>query len=263
MAATTLSIGTIWDRTSDFLSDHWRPAALISLATIGANDVLASSLQPGAPQQGDLGRQLAVFLIALGGALWALVGQLAVTAFAFDPARGMGPAFATGLRRLPALVVAILIIALASALLAAPLIGGIVFGSVNLASQPPIVPGWVALYMLLLGLASIAIWARLILMAPLVARGCGGPAAITASFRRTRGHFWRIFGAVLLYLILFLIVTAAARLASGALFALILGAGAHAASAVTTGIVTGSISMVALVFIVQLHRQLVPQEPVA
>lgn len=263
MAVATLSISSIWDRATAFLSGHWRPAALISLATISVNDALAAILQPTMQGGATPGAQIAAFIAMIAGALWSITGQLALTALVFEPVRSAADAMRIGVRRVPAMVGATLIIAMAAAVAAAPLVLGVVRGSVDLQAEPPVVPGWMGVYGVLLLLLILATWVRLVLMAPFIVDGAGPIAAIRASFAGTRGRFWKLLVVAILYLIVSGVVTLAVGSVAGLLFRLMLGDGGRYVSAIVAGIATGLVSMVALVFIARLHRALEPVEPFA
>jgi len=260
MTARTLSISTVWDRTTDFLSGHWRPAALISIATISVNDALAAILQPIMRGEAEPGTRIAAFAAILVGTLWSITGQLALTAFVFDPARTTGQAMRKGTARLPPMIGGTLLVAVAATIAAAPLVAGILLQMIDLQAEPPVLPGWFLLYAVFFSLLVVAAWARLVLMAPSIVEGLGPVAAIRSSLRRTQGHFWKLVGAALLYLVVSGVVTLALSSAAGAMFAMLLGDAGRYAGAIVTGIATGLISMAALIFIAKLHHALTPAE---
>ena len=104
-----VSMGSVWDRTAEFLSDNLGallPIALLAIfvpTTISAN---LSGLQPTASPAAASWLGFGVFLLALVS-FW---GQLAVTALAIDPALGR-EATKVATRRFPAaLLVAIVML---------------------------------------------------------------------------------------------------------------------------------------------------------
>jgi len=260
MMARTLSISTVWDRTTDFLSGHWRPAALISIATISVNEVLGGIVQPMMQGEGELGIRLAAFVITIIGALWAFVGHLAVTSLALDPTRTPAQAAAIGMARLPAMVGATLMLTPVVLILAAPLVVAILFQQIDLVAQPWILPRWSRYYMVLLAVLILAGWARLILMTPLFAEGAGSLGAIRRSIGSTRGHFWKLFAIVILYVIVSLVIAIAIMIVSGGLLPLLVGDWAYWAGLAVNGLVSGLMTMAALIFIAKLHHALTPAE---
>jgi len=181
MMARTLSISTVWDRTTDFLSGHWRPAALISIATIGVNDALAAILQPIMRGEAESGTRIAAFAAILVGTLWSITGQLALTAFVFDPARTTGQAMGKGAARLPAMIGGTLLVGVAAAIAAAPLVAGILLQMVDLEAEPPVLPGWFFLYVVFFALLDTGSF-LLILLATVGMLFMGGAADLIVLF---------------------------------------------------------------------------------
>ncbi|MGF7148974.1 hypothetical protein FHS96_002616 [Sphingomonas zeicaulis] len=255
MAPATLSISAVWDRTTRHLADHWRPAALLALATIGVNDAFSSILQSTLATASPAMR-LTAMLLLLVGALWSILGQIGVTMLGLDRATTAQGAFGGALPRLGAMIGATLLLALVGMLGALPLVGAVVTGAADLQAQPPVLPPWLVLYMLAFLIVVLCTWARLILITPLVATGTGPIAAIRISFAATRGFFWRIFGTLLLYLLVSGVVALAVGSVLGLVFRLLAPGIAWLLAPAFTAIASALLSMTALIFIAKLHEAL-------
>jgi hypothetical protein len=133
----------------------------------------------------------------------AQVGALAICRLALHPGEGAGAALAAGLRRFPALLGAALAIALALALLVAAAI----LLAVALGSILP-VPAALAI--------CAFFWVRLILLTPAAAAEPIGPVALVRrGWALSQGHFWQLFGILLVVTILSLIALIAAGAVGG------------------------------------------------
>ena len=141
-----------------------------------------------------------------------LVGQMAIVLLSNGWQGSVGEAIRRAVRRLPALLLAALmvmvpLILLMSAILA---VAGMATGGDGTFTAVSLTPtGWLAI---LVGLiAVLAIGVRLLPLVVIVATEDVGPvAAIKRAFALTRGHFWKLLAFMLLATIAFLIVAAAA-----------------------------------------------------
>ena len=145
-----------------------------------------------APAMAAMGWLLPVFLAIL---LIGLIGGLAVTALALIPGISVREAIGLAFRRLGGMVGAMLLVS-AGLLLAATLfaiVGGI--ARVDPVSLQGMLLG------LILGLG-LFVSTRLVTLAPLIVeRGVGPVTAIRMSWALSRDSFWRLFGALLVYLV--------------------------------------------------------------
>jgi len=260
-----VSMGTVWDRATEFLSDNLSAIFPIAFLAIYLPGVLSSSLQPLAAQPGATA--IVVQLLSLVLALVTAWGQLAVTALALDPAGGRGLAASLASRRfLPLLGLGIILfVGVALLLVPVPLmlaLSGFDFQAAmnggDATSFPPGMGAAILLYMLLLSLAGIWVGARLILLNPVVLKETGGIAALRRSFKLTRPVVWRILGVILLYAVVFGVSVLAAKLVFGSIFGLIAsGSGlvtvGTVMSAALTGIVVTAFSLLASAFTGKLY----------
>ena len=255
MASATLSISAVWDRTTQHIGRQGGRLALLALATLGANDLLSAVLQTMLPGLSPLLRGLGV-VVLLAGVLWAMLGQIAITSLALGRESAPVPALGNGLSRMPAMIGGALLLAAATVIAALPLVGAFVAGAVNLTTTPPEIAPWFVLYLLAFVILGLCVIARLVLIGPLIVDGAGPIAAIRASFVQTRGWFWRILAVMILYLIVTGVAVLATQSGFGILFGLLLGDRAWLATACAGAVVSAVMQMVALLFCAKLYEAL-------
>ncbi len=245
-----ISMGNVWDRTAEFLSDNLGTILPIALLAIFVPAVVSANfteLQQGATPGLALGLGLGSLLLALV-TFW---GQLAITALAIDPGLGKG---ATGVatRRFPAALLAMIVVLVAMFLLAIPVavilaVNGVDLTGVAPRSMPTIPPGagvTLVIYGLLLLPLLLWIAARLVVMLPVVVGERVALPAIPRSWKLTRGMALKIVGVLLLYAIVSIVASLAATSAFGAIMYLVAGRGEDGLSLATvlTTIVGGAVS---------------------
>lgn len=249
-----VQMGTVWDRTSEFLSDNLAqvtPVALIAFFVPASISGSLRALGPNAPQE----LQLVVELIILALALVQLWGSLAIVAMASEGGEVRHAGALARRRLLPALTVW-LVVLLGILLLCAPVfamlaasgampafLAGMQGGSASLTGDPAasINPAW-ALPMLLYAIVMVAIllWvaARLAVVSPVIVHEGKWLRAIPRSFGLTRGYALRLIGVLLLYTLIAWVAALAAQTVFGSIFALIAGGdGATLATVLTTIVV--------------------------
>lgn len=245
-----ISMGTVWDRTAEFLSDNLGTIVPIALAAIFVPAAVSGSLAElnrGATPGLAAGLGLASLLLGIV-TFW---GQLAITALALDPSLGKG-AVPAATRRLPAGLLVMIVLLVAALLLAIPVgvilaLNGVDFSAATPGAMPQVPPAaalWVILYVLLL--LPVALWlaARLAVVLPVLVGERLALGAIPRSWRLTRGVALKIAGVLILYAVVATVASLAATTAFGAIFTLIAGRGEDGLSlaAVLTGIIGGAVS---------------------
>lgn len=245
-----ISMGTVWDRTAEFLSDNLGAVLPVALGAIFVPAAISgglAELQQGAAPGLAFGLGLASLLLAVV-TFW---GQLAITALALDPGLGRGAA-RVATRRLPAALLVTIILLVAMFVLAIPLgiilaASGVDLSGTAAGTMPPVPPAaalWVMLY--LLALLPVLLWlaARLAVVLPAIVGDHLALGAIARSWRLTRGAALKIVGVLLLYGIVATVAYLAATTAFGAIITLIAGRGEDGLSLATvlTGIVGGAVS---------------------
>lgn len=245
-----VSMGSVWDRTAEFLSDNLGAILPIALIAMFVPAVVSGNL--GELQQGA-NPGLAMGLAA-GSLVLALVtfwGQLAITALALDPARGRSAA-GVATRRFPPALLVMIVAVIAGLVAVMPLAIILVAGGADLAALqsqpmpqvPPAAMGAVLLYLLLL--LPIALWivARLAVMLPVIVGEGRALGAFSRSWRLTRGVALRIVGVIILYAMVSIVANLAATTAFGTVISLVAGRGDGGLSlaSVLTTIVGGAVS---------------------
>lgn len=245
------SMGTVWDRTAEFLSDNLGTVLPIALGAMFVPAAVSGSLS-GLGQGATPGLATGLGLASLLLAIVTFWGQLAVTALALDPAIGRGAAnLAT--RRLPAALLVTIVLFVALFLLTIP--AGVILAlsgadlSASAAGGMPQVPPAAALWLLLycLLLLPLLFWlgARLVvLLVPVIVGEKTMFGAISRSWSLTRGSAFKIVGVMIIYLVVASVAYLAATTAFGAIITLIAGRGEEGLSLTTvlTVIVGGAVS---------------------
>ncbi len=245
-----VSMGSVWDRTAEFLSDNLGnllPIALLAIfvpTTISAN---LSSLQLTATSTTAMWLGLGVFLLALVS-FW---GQLAVTALAIDPALGRD-ATRVATRRFPAALLVAIVMLVAGLLLVIPLgvmlaVAGVDLSGIDSGTMPAIpesVTLWASLYGLVIAVLAVWVFARLAVVVPAIVGDRLAIGALARSWSLTRGVALKVVGVLILYAIVSIVANLAATTAFGAVMYLVAGRGEDGLSlaSVLTTIVGGTVS---------------------
>lgn len=228
-------IGTVWDSAVEAVRGRAGLIAPIALAAVFLPSVIQAAMQSYAAQPGAApspGRSLLAMLVSIGTLLLTLWGALAITAITSHPnvSRPEATRQATG-RLLPLLGVS-LVLGLAMALLAIPLIAllaaaGVDFARASAPGYRPELSGGtaVAAVLYLLVLVGLLFWlfARLMPLVPVVLHERLGLRAIGRAFRLTKGMALKLVGVLILFAIVVIVATGAAQLVFGIVFRLILG----------------------------------------
>src|SRR5439155_1604352 len=99
MAGTIMvSMGTVWDRATEFLSDNLAAIFPLALFAIFIPSAISQSVAPLAVLSASTA--LGIQVLSIGLATVSLWGKIAIMALALDAAAGRGNAVATANRRL-------------------------------------------------------------------------------------------------------------------------------------------------------------------
>ncbi|MEN2785868.1 hypothetical protein ACFOKI_10320 [Sphingomonas qilianensis] len=224
-----ISMGNVWDRATDFLSDNMGVVVPIALLTIFLPSSLSASIAPFAKQSPTA--SMIVSAVGLVLTLIGLWGQLAIIALATQQRAGRGPAVRTANARLLPLIGISLLAVIAGFALFVPIpvalsLAGYDFRGAMGGQRVP-VSGGVAMFVSVYGLLLLPLFlflvARLSLLTPVVVRERRGVGAFKRSFVLTRGITWKVIGVLILYCIVFGVAMLAARTVFGSIFQLIAG----------------------------------------
>ncbi|MEC3912106.1 hypothetical protein U5A82_17000 [Sphingobium sp. CR2-8] len=264
---TTMSIGKAWEEAVVFVAREATllfPVALLFVALPGLilQEMTPPELQAwfAAPKPDTIpamppGFALAMLLTII--LIW--FGSLALFALALRPGISVGEALRMSFARLPVLIgTALVVVGLVAGIFTVAVLVGVVF---SLASKQ-----LAAAIGLLLGFAAVgAVFfasIRLVLLNPVV---IDSRAGVMDSLRRawalTRGHFWRLFGFLVLVMLLSTIAASVAQLIVGLLGGMIAGPdGARLAGGIAGAAVSSIVQVYMLVMLARLYRQAQPQD---
>lgn len=248
-----IRIGTIWDRTVDVLQGRGGILTTIAFLTLFlpavASGAFRSFTDPGsAAMAAGLPIGLAVLVLML-------LGMLAITAVASDPAVDRPHAFGIATRRLPATLGILLLLAVAGTLLVAPagialVMAGATFtpaGAMNVdrAAPGPLMLAGLLFFVFFL----VALWlsVKLVPLFGVIVNERLGIRAVPRSFRLTRGSTLKLIGVLILYVVVCLVVASAANAVTGVVARLLLGAEADATVAFLVAIVSAALTALATV----------------
>ncbi len=245
-----------WDSTTEVLRGRAGMLTRIALLTLVLPPVVrdgwivfAGSVSPAAVTVGSV-----LAIIALLVAIW---GQLAIAAVALDPATSQGDATRIASRRfvsaLGVYAVACLVIVALMVPIGVALAGSNIDLAAMSAGQPPSISAGTAGFLLLYGgiggIAALFVAARLFVLNPVIVAERQGLRAFARSWAVTRGLTWRIIGVMLLFGIVWIVATAAARSVLGIVLRLALGAGANASVQFFTAAIAAALAAAYMVVV--------------
>ena len=225
-----LSISTAWSEGSQFAAREFRLLFPIAFLLIGLPAVLANLFIP--PQNSPEFYEFALWVNRNGVGLLILLslavtlvqmllntfGSLAITYLALRPGSSVGESLGAAGRRLPVVFAAVILIALAAVVVMFPL--GYLLGG-TIAPATALTPGQAVgafLMLIVMGLLALALGAKLLPLTSIGAAETGGPIAIIArAWRLTNGHFWKLFGTLLLIALVYMLFLLAIGLVFGLL----------------------------------------------
>lgn len=243
-----VKMSIVWDRTAEFLSDNIAAVLPIALLAFFVPASIEGNFAAAMTGAGEW-LKIVLYVLQLVFALVSLWGSLVITAMALDIATERSAANIATRRLIPALVVSIVMIVVASALVL-PVPGILAFNGYDMAAMARgenvnmslSVAGFIVLYLLALTLLLLWVIARLIVATPVVVRESRVLSALGQSWRLTRGSALRIVGVIILFAIVSWVAALAAKTVFGSIFALVAGNGEGVTlSSVMTSIVVAAV----------------------
>lgn len=258
-----VKMGNVWDRTMEVLNGRGTMLAGIAAVTLFVPAVISAAWTAyGAPAGSGAITMIITLLAALAG-LW---GQLFVIAAASDPQTGRAAARRQAdARFVPALLVVLVLGAVMLVALLPTVVmlsaAGFDFAAMAQGAKPaPTSPGLGMLavfYALIVFVVLLFVGGRMLPLYAVVLHERLGLRAIARSWRLTRRHTWRLFGVIVLFLIVLMIATGAAQSVSGLIFRIALGAESRATvtflAATVAQAVSTALTVIAIVFSAQLY----------
>lgn len=245
---TRLSLGRAWTETRAVLARDGRLLWPLGLAFMAFPGLVAGQFVPASPAAAEEASGGAM-LVLLASLLLAFVGQLSIQWLALRPGERVADAIRRATRAMPRLFVALLLVSLPLAFLVAPLL--------TVATKGGAAASGAVLAIGLFMIVSLFLLVRLVLSSPVAAaEGLGPLALLRRSWQLTRGNTLRMYGFLLMFLALLIIVSGAVTAVLGSIIILVAGQPEPwSASAVLVGIV-GQLAQlaVAVPFTVMLAR---------
>ncbi|WP_420145503.1 hypothetical protein [Sphingobium sp.] len=263
----TMSIGKAWEEATAFVAREAAllfPVALLFVALPGLilQEMTPPQLQawlaqpkadtiPAMPPGFGLAMVITILLI------W--FGSLALFALALRPGISVGEALRMSFARLPVLIGTALVAvgAVAALFVIAAVVGvAIALASKQMAAAVSMLLGF--------GAAGVVFYAsiRLVLLNPVVIDGrLGVMDSLRRAWALTRGHFGRLFGFLVVVMLLSTIAGSAAQAIIGSLGGLVAGPdGARLAGGIAGAAVSAVVQVYMLVMLARLYRQALPQD---
>jgi hypothetical protein len=222
-------MGSVWDSTAQVFAGRGAAITRVTMMTLFLPSVLQAAL---ALARGETSRSLLDSLIGLAVAVITLLGSLAIVALASDPAVDERGGYRIAGETLLGGIAANLLLGLALCLLVVP--GVLLLARAGFDFQAAMVDGpqprldagaalWAVLYLLVWSV--FVLWA-IVRLAPLhavIVNERRGASAIRRAFVLTRGLALRLFGVIILFLIVLAVVWSATTSVTGLAFRLALG----------------------------------------
>ena len=257
-----LSISKAWEESKARIAVDGRLMAVVAAALIVLPGLIVEVISPSALRSDSSVLESILFLLS---SLLALIGQLAIIRLAVTPAVSVGEAIGHGARRMPIYLVAAILLTILFIVILIPFgiaayAAGVPFdrSSEQAFLQSPVAMVLSLLYMALL----IFIAIRMLMSSPVASEEDAGPIQILRrSWELTRGHWWRLFGFIVMFVIGALILIAAVNWAVTAFAVILFGAIAPMSlSALLVGlfdsIVNGGVTVFLAVMLARIYLQL-------
>jgi hypothetical protein len=199
---TRFSINRAWDESRSVLRRDRGPIATVASALLVLPGTLLELVAPEA-------NTLTVtkfdwwFLSGLAVLVLSIVGQLTISRIALGSRQSVGEAMSLAARRTPVFLLAMAAWLLPFLLLAAPF-------ALRIQANPNVPSGGALLGLFLIALLFVWIGVRFLFATPVAAAEPVGPIGILRqSWVRTAGHWWKLFGFFLLFMILAIVLEVA------------------------------------------------------
>jgi hypothetical protein len=195
-----LSISKAWDETKAIVGRDGQLFVAVALALVALPTAVTGVISPSSMADTDTALWMDVLIIA--ASLIALAGQLALIRLAIGPSITVGAAIGHGLRRMPIYFLAVLLVCLALAVAAIPLAFILAAAGVQV---DPAKPAW-SPALAIGALAYLALFCfvgvRMLMAAPAASAEHVGPiATLRRSWTLTGGHWWQLFGFLMMFFI--------------------------------------------------------------
>lgn len=254
-----LSISAAWEEARAILTRDGRLFIAVALALIAFPSTVSGLINPAGMASRDT--PLWIDAVTVVTSLVALAGQLALIRLALGPSVSVGEAIAHGLKRLPIYFLALFLVVTALLLVAVAV--GFILAAMGVSVQPNTAPSPGMLVAALLYAALVCfVFVRVLLTAPVASAEPVGPLALLRrSWQLSAGHWWGLFGFLLVYLIAVIVILFAVGSAVAVVVNLLIGSmqpmsAAALIAALIQSLVSAGITTVFAVMLARIYLQL-------
>jgi hypothetical protein len=209
-----LSISRAWEETKARIATDGRLITIVAAALLAFPALISGVVSPGTSEGSEqTAGEAVVILIA---ALVAVVGQLAIIRLAVTPAVSVGEAIGHGARRMPIYVVSAVLILLGLLIAAIPFVVVAAAAGIPLDAESIKTSAAAELIVLLYVALVCFVAIRMLLSSAVASEENAGPVEIIRrSWALTAGHWWRLFGFLILFFIGAIVAMSAVSWATG------------------------------------------------
>jgi hypothetical protein len=260
-----LSVSLAWEETKVRIVADGRLMMVVAAALIAFPALISGVVSPATAEADS---SLAGGLLLLVASLLAVIGQLSLIRLAIGPSVSVGEAIGHGARRMPIYIVSGLIVALALVIAAIPLFvilaaAGVPIEQGSAAAEQALRQSPVALLLLILYVALVIfVGIRMLMASPVASEEAVGPIEIIRrSWALTAGHWWRLFGFLVLFFLGAGVTMAAINWAVAFVAVMLLGpiepmSAAALVVALIDAVVNAAITVVLAVMLARMYLQL-------
>ena len=264
-----LSISKAWEESKARIAADGRLMTIVAAALIVLPGLIVEVISPSSIRTQSTFLESILVLIS---SLLALIGQLSIIRLAIAPSVSVGEAIGHGARRMPIYLLAAILLTIGFILALIPFgvaayAAGVPF---DRSSEQVFLQSPVALLLSLLYLALlICIAIRMLMSSPVASEEEAGPVQILRrSWELTRGHWWRLFGFMIMFILGALILIAAVNWGVTAVAVILFGpVEPMSVSALLIGlfdsVVNGVVTTILAVMLARIYLQLTGRAAVA
>jgi hypothetical protein len=259
-----LSISRAWEETKARIAADGRLITIVAAALLALPALISGVISP---ETSSSDQPIGEGIVILIASLVAVIGQLAIIRLAVTPAVSVGEAIGHGARRMPIYVVSAIIIAAGLIIAAVPFVAVAMAAGLPLDGQAiktsPAAELLVLLYVALVCFVGV----RMLLSSPVASEESAGPLQIIRrSWALTAGHWWRLFGFLVLFLIGAVVAMSAVSWAVGFVAVMWFGPIAPLSAsalivAIVDAIVNATVTVFLAVMLARIYLQLAGRSP--
>lgn len=254
-----LSISRAWDEAKARIASDGKLFTIVAAALVALPALVTGVVSPASAAAEPT---ITTGIVIVAASLIALIGQIAIIRLAIGANVSVAEAIGHGARRMPIYLVAGILVLIAFFLVSIPFVGVLVAAGVPLENRA-IVASPVALVLGLLYFALVCFIAvRMLMSSPVASEEPVGPIGILRrSWTLTGGHWWRLLGFILLFVIGALILMAAIGWAVGLVAVVLLGpvepmSASALVMAIVDAVVNASVTVLLAVMLARIYVQL-------